>query len=47
MKKFRSFHARVARYITGRHIRELEDGTYFCPRTMEVLADAGLEIIDE
>ena len=41
IKKFRSFHARVARYITGRHIRELEDGTYFCPPTVEVLNEAG------
>jgi exonuclease III len=47
IKKFRSFHARVARYITGRHIRELEDGTYFCPPTVEVLNEAGLETMDE
>jgi len=47
IKKFRSFHAQVARYITGRHIRKLEDGTYFCPPTMEVLAEPGLETIDE
>jgi len=47
IKTFRSFHARVARSITGRHIRELEDGTYFCPPTTEVLNNAGLETIDE
>jgi hypothetical protein len=35
--KLRSFHHRVARYITGRHIKELEDGTYFCPSMKDVL----------
>jgi hypothetical protein len=47
LQLFRSFHARVARHLTGRHIRPLEDGTWFCPPTTEVLNSAGLETIDE
>jgi hypothetical protein len=47
LQKFRSFHARVARCLTGRHIRCLEDGTWVYPPTQSVLADAGLESIDE
>ena len=43
--RLRSFHHRVARYITGRHIKELEDGTYFCPSMKEVLKAAGMETI--
>jgi hypothetical protein len=41
--RLRSFHHQVARYITGRHIKELEDGTYFCPPMKEVLNAAGME----
>ena len=44
--RLRSFHHRVARYITGRHIKELEDGTYFCPSMKEVLKAAGMETIE-
>ena len=47
IKQFRSFHARVARYLCKRHIRQLPDGTWNCPPTAEVLNDAGLESIDE
>ena len=47
LKRFDSFHARVARYLTGRHIRQLEDGTWFCPPTTEVLEEAGLFSIGE
>jgi hypothetical protein len=36
----------VARYITGRHIKELEDGTYYCPPMDKVLEAAGLETIE-
>ena len=43
IRRLSSFHNRVARYITGRHIKELEDGTYYCPPTEEVLDAAGLE----
>jgi hypothetical protein len=46
IRRFHSFLNRVARYITGRHIRQREDGTYDCPPTVEVIADAGLENID-
>jgi hypothetical protein len=44
--RLRSFHHRVAGYITGRHIKELEDGTYFCPPMKEVLNAAGMETIE-
>jgi hypothetical protein len=44
--RLHSFHHRVARYITGRHIKELEDGTYFCPSMKEVLNAAGMETIE-
>ena len=42
LNELRSFHHRVARYITGRHIKQLPDGTYDCPPTAEVLETAGL-----
>ena len=42
-----SFNARVARHLTSRHIRPLEDGTWFCPPTTEVLEAAGLWTIEE
>jgi hypothetical protein len=44
--RLRSFHHRVARYITGRHIKELEDGPYFCHSMKEVLNAAGMETIE-
>jgi hypothetical protein len=44
--RLRSFHHRVARYITGRHIKELKDGTYFCPPMKEVLNATGMETIE-
>ena len=47
MKKLRSFHARVARYICNRHIRPLPDGTWHLPPTEEVLEECGLFTIDE
>ena len=40
--QFRSFHSRVARYLTKRHIQQLLDGTWDCPATEEVLEAAGL-----
>ena len=42
LSQLRSFHHRVARYITGRHIKQRPDGTYECPPTSEVLEMAGL-----
>ena len=47
MKKLRSFHARVARYICNRHIRPLPDGTWHLPPTEEVLEQCGLFTIEE
>ena len=46
LQQLRSFHHRVARYITGRHIKRLPDGTYECPPTAEVLEMAGLYPLD-
>ena len=42
-----SFHHKVARAITGRHIRQREDGTWIIPASKEVLQEAGLFEIDE
>ena len=39
-------HARVARYLTGRHSRQLEDGSWYHPPTDDVLEEAGLETVD-
>jgi len=47
MNQLRSFHSRVARYLTGRHTRQKEDGSWLCPPTEEVLEAAGLQTIDE
>jgi hypothetical protein len=44
--RLRSFHCRVAQYIAGRHIKELQDGTYYCPHMKEVLNAAGMETIE-
>jgi hypothetical protein len=44
--RLRSLHHQVARYITGRHLKELEDGTYFCPPMKDVFNAAGMETIE-
>ncbi len=46
-RQFQSFHTRVARFVTGRHIRPLEDGSWHCLPTQEVLQEAGLETVEE
>jgi hypothetical protein len=43
---FKSFHMRVARYLSGRHIRPLEDGTWLYPVSEEVLEETGLFLIE-
>ena len=45
-KKFKSFHMRVARYLSGKHIRPLEDGTWLYPVSEEVLKETGLFSIE-
>jgi hypothetical protein len=40
-----AFHHRVARYICGRHIPKLEDGTWEYPSLVEVLEDTFIEAI--
>jgi len=47
LKQLHSFHSRVAHYITGRHIRQNADGTWFHPPTDGVLEEAGLPTIDD
>jgi hypothetical protein len=47
LRKIRSFHSRVARHLTGRHIRPLENGEWYCPPTADTLSRAGLFTIDE
>ena len=47
LKQLQSFHARISRYIKGKHIRQNEDGSWFHPPTAEVLEEAGLHTIDE
>ena len=47
MRKLRSFHHRVARYLTGRHIRKNADGTWTCPPSADVLERAGLLTLDD
>ena len=46
VKKFKSFHMRVARYLSGRHIKPLEDGTWLYPVSEEVLEETGLFSIE-
>ena len=46
-RQFQSFHSRVARFLTGKHIRPLEDGSWHCPPTEDVLQEAGLETVEE
>jgi hypothetical protein len=45
--KLRSFHRRCARYITGRHIRENDDGSWTCPNSARTLEEAGLWTVEE
>ena len=47
LKQFESFHRWVVWYLTGRHIRQLEDGTRHYPSLAGVLRDAGLFSIKE
>ena len=47
LQQFRSFHSRVSRHIAGCHIRPLEDGSWYCPPTVDVLEDAGLQTVEE
>ena len=47
LRQIRSFYSKVGRHLTGRHIRPMEDGSWFCPPTVEVLEDAGLQTIDK
>jgi hypothetical protein len=46
-RQFQSFHTRVARFLTGKHIRPLEDGSWHCPTTQKLLQEAGLETVEE
>ena len=46
-KELQSFHRRCARYITGQHIRQNEDGTWTYPSSKNVLEMAGLCTIQE
>ncbi len=46
--QFQSFHcSRVARFLTGKHIRPLEDGSWHCSPSADVLQEAGLETVEE
>ena len=45
--KLRSFHRRCARYITGQHIRENDDGSWTCPNSERTLEEAGLWTVEE
>mgnify|MGYP003334654612 CR=1 FL=1 len=47
MRRLRSFHHRVARYLTGRHIRKDANGNLVCPPTTAVLERAGLLTLNE
>ena len=47
IKKFKSFHLRVARYLSGKHIRPLEDGTWLYPVSEEILEETGLFSIEQ
>jgi hypothetical protein len=46
-KRLDAFHHRCARHLTHRHIQQNADGTWDCPRTKEVLEEAGLRTISE
>jgi hypothetical protein len=45
--KLRSFHRRCARYITGQHIRENDDGSWTHPNSARTLEAAGLFTVEE
>ncbi len=47
MRQLRSFHSRVARFLTGRHIRQDRNGTWHYPPTAGVLEEAGLHSVEE
>ena len=47
MRVLESFHRRVARYLSRRHIRKLEDGTWEYPSSEEILEQNGLYTIQE
>jgi hypothetical protein len=46
-RRLDSFHHRCARHLTHRHIQQKPDGTWECPRSKEVLEEAGLSTIRE
>jgi hypothetical protein len=41
-KKLETFHRSCARFITGQHIRQNQDGSWTCPSSTGVLEQAGL-----
>ena len=45
-RQLQSFHSRIARYLTGRHIRCDENGDWHHPPTEDVLEEAGLHSVD-
>lgn len=47
MRILNSFHHRVARYLSGRHIRKLDDGTWEYPSSQGILEQNGLYTIQE
>ncbi len=47
LRQLRSYHSRIARYLTKRHIRQDENGTWHHPPTAGVLEEAGLRTVDE
>jgi hypothetical protein len=47
MNKLNNFHRRCARYITGRHIKMLDNNTWEYPSSKETLEKAGLLTIDK
>jgi hypothetical protein len=47
LRQLRSFHNRVARCLTDRHIHPNPDGIWTYPPTTEILKSAGLETIDD
>ena len=47
LRQLKSFHTRIARYLTGKHIRQNEDGTWYHPPSADVLQEAGLESVEE
>ena len=47
LRNLHSFHRRSARYITGTHIRQTEEGNWFFPSMPDVLSRASLYTLDE